>query len=1412
MPEMPTQQRMGEASSGQSRQTGLRQPPSGQSTPQSTLRKSGDNPPPVKICAKGEKDDMQRKTDIWNLPKETKKKENKSSKCGDTFLKMCRVVLFFVLTLLLLSCGILHKLYFLTFLNNLSEKLHVSSPSVMSKVENKKSRAISILVCIAFFEFFTSLVTLWRVVLQDQKTNWTRHHIVTAILQAVTTIGEVYLIIYALPLLDSLRTCLVLTILPIIPSICKFLSSIGRLKVKGCIRKGSLLKLCIAGFPVLALAGSVFLFMKWLILFDRDMHLKWALPILLMCKSLCYMDNFLCLRRSANAQKQTSGELDSHSETSESKIEEKQYKTEHKQEFIRLTVRWLICLMFIISIVLKLDLKLIEKPDNKNESESSLTDENGHIESFAYNSTTNFTPAQHENGNETLDSTNAFNQTMFNQLMEFYDIYKFETRILTCSFAISQLALLACRLSMQQFSFALPLILTPLLSIIAVVSLSCNNFLESTQITVGIDLTCSMPEDNERNIFIASGALAWIAVIALTWYIWVPRVERMAKLERLFSGSFYDFFFPDLNMLLRRRNDHQIREQHMDSVQPRDVPKVIICVTMWHETCQEMCQLLKSICRLDLHLSIREEADHVEEDKNGADSEKQDVEKKTQDPDKINIEVQIVFDDAFCSTKNGREVNEYLLQFMSCLQKAVGSVLKDKELLEWNKTFQKKVVQTPYGGQFILQLPGGTQMTIHLKDKKKIRPRKRWSQVMYMYYCLLYKMGKTYPDTIRDELKKTFILTLDGDVDFEPKSVLRMMDRMKMNSRVAAVCGRIHPIGSGPMVWYQQFEYAVGHWLQKACEHIFGSVLCCPGCFSIFRASALVDDNVLKTYTKEPEEGKHLVQFEQGEDRWLCTLLIKRGYKIDYCAASDAKTFAPENFWDFFVQRRRWSPSTMANMIDLVLSWKQIVQNNREINHMFMIYQLVLVLTSVLAPGIVLVMIEGSFSSVFSLKPWHSFFVAVTPVVLFAVLCLTVTQKKQLLVAAILSTAYTFVMVIVTIGMILNIVSETILSPSVIFLIFVGVAFLISALLHPQEFTCLFPGLLYYVSVPSTFIFLTVFYMCNLHDIRWGTRESKSPSSQSEGGSGNKKSFTRLLIALVQQYLQAKLGKINPNGSDLEQVERQQSEQHVDFINYEDDSYWIKAQLTDSKHKFKKYLLSEDEETFWTHTINKYLKPLEANKKLQEKFNRELISLRNNCVYGFFVLNFMLSLALLQLQVSKESLNGFYITGKYEPLSVLFLSIFAILLCIQFIFMLSHRWRTFCHFISSTEVFVCFCSRRTKTKAQEFQEHLKEIEHDLEEDEEEDEPPPDYMSEPDVDYDDFDCETVLDTASPSPNRPNSRKFNIYHHRIQTVRYRKQHRQPIDASLCHLDGGYVDGSFLRPGVKYPSNIFHEDRRG
>lgn len=74
----------------------------------------------------------------------------------------------------------------------------------------------------------------------------------------------------------------------------------------------------------------------------------------------------------------------------------------------------------------------------------------------------------------------------------------------------------------------------------------------------------------------------------------------------------------------------------------------------------------------------------------------------------------------------------------------------------------------------------------------------------------------------------------------------------------------------GPMVWYQKFEYAIGHWLQKAAEHMLGCVLCSPGCFSLFRGSAIMDDNVMRTYATKSTEARHYVQYDQGTARCRC--------------------------------------------------------------------------------------------------------------------------------------------------------------------------------------------------------------------------------------------------------------------------------------------------------------------------------------------------------------------------------------------------------------------------------------------------------------------------------------------------------------------------------------------------------------
>ena len=79
-------------------------------------------------------------------------------------------------------------------------------------------------------------------------------------------------------------------------------------------------------------------------------------------------------------------------------------------------------------------------------------------------------------------------------------------------------------------------------------------------------------------------------------------------------------------------------------------------------------------------------------------------------------------------------------------------------------------IATPYGGRLVWQLTGSTKIVCHLKDKNKIRHKKRWSQIMYMYYFLGHRLEENSNLTEqqkRARKRNTYLLALDGDVDFQ---------------------------------------------------------------------------------------------------------------------------------------------------------------------------------------------------------------------------------------------------------------------------------------------------------------------------------------------------------------------------------------------------------------------------------------------------------------------------------------------------------------------------------------------------------------------------------------------------------------------------------------------------------------------
>ncbi|XP_075965873.1 chitin synthase 1 [Anarhichas minor] len=694
-----------------------------------------------------------------------------------------------------------------------------------------------------------------------------------------------------------------------------------------------------------------------------------------------------------------------------------------------------------------------------------------------------------------------------------------------CSAACHWFGVVACKIHAVRMSFALPvcctapavLLLGLLLFITQAETLdgaehgSITEFCESlfylshknTTPVVLLEMTRSICRTSLNSYYLQwpfgmlalEGVCMWSGFVTCTYYVWKIKVQRIERTSQLFVRRLYESAFIDLSLLLNTKMKVP-RARNQESHEEMQNCVIYLCATMWHETYDEMLKILTSKFRLD-----RYRGDPTENHK-----------------DCFDFECHIYVDDAYMTEKDTgkRLVNSYVTDLIHVVIE-VYRVFTNKE------PDDVSIFETPYGGRLMFVMPEGNMLYIHLKDKALIRNKKRWSQIMYMYYLLGWKgyivknpqkitrqnnpcresmvsmYGEIYllPQHDNDYKRKftsdenTYILALDGDTDFQPKAVILLVDRLRMYKAVGAVCGRIHPTGMGPMVWYQKFEYAVGHWLQKTSEHVFGSVLCSPGCFSLFRGSSLMDDNVMKRYTTTATRASQYVQYDQGEDRWLCTLLLQQGWRVEYNAASDAYTNSPQEFKEFYNQRRRWGPSTLANTLDLLHSGEETVKRNSSISRLYIYYQMFTVGSSILGPASVTLMIAGALQFVFKLDGTDAIVVASVPPVFYVIICFVAKSNNQITIAAIMSILYAFLMTASFFAIIGDMVIQgTFLTPTGLFLVSMAIMYAVTAMLHPEEWGMIIYGLMYFICIPSGYLLLTIYSLVNMHIVTWGTRES----------------------------------------------------------------------------------------------------------------------------------------------------------------------------------------------------------------------------------------------------------------------------------------------------------------------------------
>ncbi|VDI43815.1 Hypothetical predicted protein [Mytilus galloprovincialis] len=854
----------------------------------------------------------------------------------------------------------------------------------------------------------------------------------------------------------------------------------------------------------------------------------------------------------------------------------------------------------------------------------------------------------------------------------------------------------ACAICCQIVVFGFAIIfLVPVINLVALIKLmeipqtlkfqSCDIFFSQWQINSISDI------GNEWWQIPVSFTMAILSFACLCRFVFYTNGVPQSQTSRLFMFPFYCGIYIDKSVILNRRKNNTKEDNYIQSEKGKNTssttttehneqhkPKIYAAATMWHEEMHEMVQLLVSIFRLDRHHldvdafleKIQEEAGNQINISNETniplqsmktvylpDNRKYEIysikdEDLTDLSGKYDLEVHIFFDDAFekkvdkktakkqkrenndkgtkrpiitnrvaeesiytreespLSSKGLPDVNNYVKTFLKSIEEA------QMKLYDIKRTIDKpRTLVTPYGGRIECTLPLDTKLVIHLKDKTKIRARKRWSQVMYMYY-LLGHLSELNPnlESCKEKADNTFILALDGDVDFNPQSVKHLLNRMLKDPNVGAACGRIHPIGS-------------------------------------------------------------------GEDRWLCTLLLKQGYRVDYSAEADAFTYAPENFDDFWKQRRRWTPSTMANVLDILTDSNKLRKKNPNISRLYIVYQVCLFVSSILTPGTIFLLIVGALLIGFtSITPILALLLNLIPVSLFLLICIFGKESQQLQFGSILSAIYTVIMLIVLMGLLKIAVEERFCSTTTIILCFVASVFVIAAACHPKEASCLIHGLLFFIAIPSMSMLMFLYSVANLNNVNWGTREKATNDDKVKN---NQDRDTQSRYKAIRSFFMfcCRTKAKNNQPSDIENTEDTEKANN-------DTALLSKFGLNRAEQ------LDPKESKFWDGLIKKYLLPKEPSRKQKLELEKELLQLRNRvCIIIFMVNTFLVTLiyALSEADAFKSSLvlkiqcDPQDVT--IDPISVLFTLTFGILLLVQFVCMIYHRFSTLIHITAESKYF-----------------------------------------------------------------------------------------------------------------------------
>ena len=164
-----------------------------------------------------------------------------------------------------------------------------------------------------------------------------------------------------------------------------------------------------------------------------------------------------------------------------------------------------------------------------------------------------------------------------------------------------------------------------------------------------------------------------------------------------------------------------------------------------------------------------------------------------------------------------------------------------------------------------------------------------------------------------------FVICMDADSKLHPEVVANALPFFNNNENLAAVAGNVRVRGVKNMLGlFQKLEYIIGLNFHKTAQSSLNAVTIVPGPIGVFRKEAVLSVGGYETKTF-------------AEDADLTIKLLTDGWHIKYSPDVIAYTEVPDNLYELFVQRYRWSRGTIQAITKNILKFRRHNLNWRSI-------------------------------------------------------------------------------------------------------------------------------------------------------------------------------------------------------------------------------------------------------------------------------------------------------------------------------------------------------------------------------------------------------------------------------------------------------------------------------------------------